>query len=65
MPEITCSCGSFEWNNVFTQEYGGHKGSRKRDDTEKEVFVCKSCGAEGRKFTDGVDGNVTYSGEFR
>lgn len=65
MPEINCRCGNSEWSNPLTKEYGGHKGSRKRDDTTMELYVCNNCGAEGRKFTDGVDGGVTLSGEFR
>ena len=59
------NCGSEEFSEVYNREYSGHKGGRNRDETEKTVYKCNSCGSEGREFVDGVDGGVTYSGVLR
>jgi hypothetical protein len=50
---------------VYTDEYSGHKGSRKRDETTKTIFVCEECGGHGRKYEDGIDGGVQLSGVLR
>lgn len=59
------NCHSEDFNEAYTDEYSGHKGSRKRDDTIKTIFVCKNCGGHGRKFVDGIDGGVQLSGVLR
>jgi len=59
------NCGSDEWNKIYEDSYSGAKGGRGRDETTKEVFICKNCGKEGRKFTDGVSSGTTLSGAMR
>lgn len=60
------NCGSDDFEQVLSVEYDGHKGeNRSRNDTEKIVFECQCCEREGRKFIDGVDGGVTFSGVLR
>lgn len=58
-------CNGTEWTLAYSDEYDGHKGSDDRDETEREVYKCDNCGREGRKFTDGVDGSVTFAGALR
>lgn len=58
-------CGSDEWSPVVETEKTGHKGNQNRDPTTKEVFTCQECGAEARRFTDGVSGAVRLSGAAR
>jgi len=63
---VECNnCGSGEFSEVHNEEYGGHKGGRNRDGTEKTIYKCESCGSEGRKLVDGVDGRVTRTGVLR
>lgn len=50
---------------LLSESYGGHKGGRGRGDTERTVYKCDGCGAEGRRFVDGVEGTVTVSGVLR
>lgn len=59
------TCGSSEWQKVHEDSKTGHKGPANRNDTAREVYECESCGKEGRKFTDGVTGNITHSGAMR
>jgi len=40
------NCGSREFSEVHNEEYGGHKGGRNRDETEKTVYKCDSYGSE-------------------
>lgn len=64
-----CSnCGESDWKEVprGKQSYMGAKGNpRDRDETERHLYECKSCGAEGKKFIDGVSGDITWSGALR
>jgi DNA-directed RNA polymerase subunit M/transcription elongation factor TFIIS len=60
-----CSkCGSTEWNLIVEKSYPDRE-SRERDKTEQEVYDCKECGAQGKRFEDGNDGVVSYSGAMR
>lgn len=59
------NCNSDDLNEVYVDEYGGHKGGRKRDETEKTIYMCNDCGGHGRKYVDGVDGGVQLSGVLR
>jgi hypothetical protein len=64
--ERECSrCGGWQWLKRFDDTYTGHKGQPDRSDTEKTVYECRQCGAEGRRFVDGVDGTMTFSGAMR
>jgi len=66
MNEHCNNCGrATDWKEVYEREYGGAKGGTRRDETVCTVYRCKDCGAEGRRFEDGVDGTVTFTGAMR
>jgi len=58
-------CGSNDWEEYYEKEYGGAKGGPRRDETVCTIFRCEDCESEGRRFEDGVDGTVTFTGEMR
>lgn len=59
------NCNSGDFTEAYTDEYGGHKGGRGRNDTTKTIYVCKECGGHGRKYVDGLSGSVQLSGVLR
>ena len=59
------NCDSEEFTENHHEEYLGWKGSDRRNETEKTVYICDECGSEGCEFVDGVDGGVIYSGALR
>jgi len=58
-------CGSTEWSHILSNEKTGHKGGRHRDTTKVEKWLCEGCGTEGKKFTDGITGDVQHTGALR
>lgn len=56
-------CGSTEWKKVFEDGYPEHR--RDRDQTTRQILVCKSCGSEARRFIDGYEGIETLTGALR
>jgi hypothetical protein len=59
------NCNSEDFTEIHSDSYSGHKGGRNRDETEETVFRCEGCGKQGKKFVDGVDGTITFSGVLR
>ena len=57
------SCGASTWKLILSEAYPTKR--RDRDQTTKDVFVCKGCDAEGRRFTDGHNGEITWAGAMR
>lgn len=63
----TCNeCGAEGWREYKSAEisYPEHR-SRDRDKTTRRVFICKSCGSEGRVFEDGQHGTIQLTGALR
>lgn len=56
-------CGASNWNFLLDEGYPDRR--RERDQTVREVYVCESCGAEGRRFDQQDDGTVTFSAAMR
>lgn len=62
--DVECNeCGGTDWSEVLTTDYPERR--RERDRTEKQVYECESCGAEGRRFVHNAGGPDTFSGAFR
>jgi hypothetical protein len=58
-------CGSSDWREVEGLEDGYPERRRDRHQTVRRVFVCQSCGSEGRHFDQKNDGTETFSGAMR
>jgi len=57
------NCELSDWKEVFDTRYPDSR--RERDQTVKTVYVCNSCGAEGKHFEHKNSGTEQMSGAFR
>lgn len=57
------NCGGSDWSRILEDDYPQRR--RERDRTVKTVYVCDSCGAEGRHFEHQNGGTEQYSGALR
>lgn len=59
-----CSnCGGGDWEEIWENTYPDSRNERDR--TVKTVYVCNTCGSEGRHFVHRAGGPDTYSGALR
>lgn len=56
-------CGTNDWSRVHGESYPTRRQNSQQ--TQKDVFACGGCGAEGRRFDDGETDETTFSGALR
>lgn len=59
-------CDTSDWSELEgARTLYPERRDRDKNKTERSVFICQSCGAEGRRFDDGQSGAITWSGAMR
>jgi len=60
---VPCNdCGSTDWKAAHTNTYPERR--KEREQTVENIYVCKSCGSEGKHFENN-DGAEILSGALR